>query len=112
LTGSDRRNYHPGVARGRWASSTFRSVADEAGNKNYFVKYDEYISNDFVLSDGGRKIELLHNDLDSWRITFVDTGRNSTIGQRLRLVRPHLEGEDELFEQSIEAPARAAAPRG
>jgi len=62
--------------------------------KNYFVKYDEYISNDFVLSDGGRKIELFHNDLESWRITFVDTGLNSTIGQRLRLVGPYLDGED------------------
>lgn len=62
--------------------------------KNYFLKYDECVSNDFVLSGGGARPELLHQDLADWRITFVDTGLNSTIGERLRQVRPHLAGEE------------------
>lgn len=62
--------------------------------KEYFLKYDECTSNDFVLSDGGRKIDLLKKDIDDWRITFVDTGLKSSIGQRLRAVRRHVEGED------------------
>jgi glucose-1-phosphate cytidylyltransferase len=64
--------------------------------KEYFLRYEEALSNDFVLSDGGRQIELLGSDIQDWRITFADTGLDSTIGERLRLVRRHLEGE-ELF---------------
>jgi glucose-1-phosphate cytidylyltransferase len=64
--------------------------------KDYFLHYDEAVSNDFVLSEGGRRIELLRSDIADWRITFADTGLDSTIGERLRLVRRNLEGE-ELF---------------
>lgn len=62
--------------------------------KKYFLEYNECVSNDFVLSEGGRRIELLKRDIDDWRITFADTGPHSNIGQRLRAVRRHLEGED------------------
>ncbi|HKQ67992.1 MAG TPA: sugar phosphate nucleotidyltransferase [Polyangiaceae bacterium] len=68
----------------------------QAAIKNYFLKYEECASNDFVLSDGGRSVELFNRDLGDWRITFVDTGINSNVGERLRRVRPHLKGE-ELF---------------
>jgi glucose-1-phosphate cytidylyltransferase len=61
--------------------------------KQYFLKYDETISNDFVLTNGGRRIDLLASDIQDWKITFVDTGLNSNIGERLRAVRPYLEGE-------------------
>jgi glucose-1-phosphate cytidylyltransferase len=62
--------------------------------KQYFLKYDETVSNDFVMREGGRKVELLSSDIDDWNITFVDTGMNSNIGQRLRAVQPFLEGEE------------------
>ncbi len=62
--------------------------------KNYFRKYDETLSNDFVFSDGGRKIDLLNKDIDDWRITFIDTGLHSNIGERLRRVRPYVEHEE------------------
>ena len=65
--------------------------------KNYFRNYDECVSNDFVLSEGGRRLELLQSDVGDWRITFVDTGINSTIGQRLSAVESHLAGESEFF---------------
>jgi len=61
--------------------------------KEYFLNYNECMSNDFVLSGGGKRVELFHRDIDDWRITFVDTGMTSSIGQRLAAVRPHLEGE-------------------
>ncbi|MEE9369552.1 MAG: sugar phosphate nucleotidyltransferase [Pontiella sp.] len=64
--------------------------------KNYFLNYDESLSNDFVLENGGEDIKLLHSDIDDWRITFVDTGMNASIAQRLVAVKSHLEGE-ELF---------------
>jgi glucose-1-phosphate cytidylyltransferase len=62
--------------------------------KDYFLSYSEAASNDFVLSEGGRNIELLGSDIADWRITFADTGLDTTIGERLRRVRHLLEGED------------------
>jgi glucose-1-phosphate cytidylyltransferase len=64
--------------------------------KEYFVHYDESVSNDFVLTDGGRSVTLLNKDIHDWRITFVDTGITSTIGQRLKKVQPHI-GTDDVF---------------
>lgn len=62
--------------------------------KDYFVNYSESESNDFVLHDG--RVDLLGADLRDWSITFVDTGTESAIGERLRRVRDHL-GDDEHF---------------
>ena len=62
--------------------------------KDYFLHYDEAVSNDFVLSDGGRRVELLGSDIADWRITFADTGLDTTIGERLRRVRHLLAGEE------------------
>jgi glucose-1-phosphate cytidylyltransferase len=62
--------------------------------KQYFLSYNECVSNDFTLSDGGRRLELLKSDISDWRITFVDTGLHSNIGQRLKAVEKHLAGED------------------
>lgn len=64
--------------------------------KQYFLNYNECQSNDFVLSLGGSKVDLLSRDIHDWKITFVDTGNNANIGERLAAVRPHLEG-DETF---------------
>ena len=61
--------------------------------REYFLNYNEASSNDFTLSEGGKKIELHSKDLEGWRITFVDTGLHSNIGQRLLRVRQYLEGE-------------------
>lgn len=62
--------------------------------KNYFLNYDECLSNDFVLSRGGKNVELFHTDTDDWKITFADSGINSNIGQRLRAAEKYLEGEE------------------
>jgi len=62
--------------------------------KEFFLKYEECMSNNFTLSEGGRRIALENRDLDDWRITFVDTGLHSNIGQRLLRVKRYLAGED------------------
>jgi glucose-1-phosphate cytidylyltransferase len=62
--------------------------------KEYFLNYDECLSNDFVLSNGARSVELLRKDIEDWRITFVDTGISSNIGERLKAVEPFLAGEE------------------
>lgn len=61
--------------------------------KQYFLNYDECVSNDFVLSSGGNAIRLLNSDIQDWNITFVDTGATSNIGQRLKHVEFLLQGE-------------------
>lgn len=61
--------------------------------KRYFVEYQEFLSNDFVLQGSG-DVSLLARDIHDWRITFVDTGYESNIGTRLMKVREHLEGEE------------------
>jgi glucose-1-phosphate cytidylyltransferase len=62
--------------------------------KEYFLRYDECVSNDFTLSRGGKSIDLKRTDIDDWNITFVDTGLSSNIGSRLRQVEPYLRGEE------------------
>ena len=62
--------------------------------KDYFLRYSEAISNDFVLAEGGKSIELLRSDIHDWRISFIDTGLHASVGQRLSAVRSHLQDED------------------
>jgi glucose-1-phosphate cytidylyltransferase len=64
--------------------------------REYFLNYNEAMTNDFVMTDGGRTIEYLSRDVDDWKITFVDTGMHSNIGQRLWRVRKYVE-QDEAF---------------
>lgn len=61
--------------------------------RDYFLNYNECLSNDFVLSESGKKIELQSSDISDWRITFVDTGLHSNLGQRLLRVRKYVQDE-------------------
>lgn len=65
--------------------------------KDYFLNYDECVSNDFTLSNGGRNVRLLNKDIDDWNITFVDTGTNSCIGERLRRIQDHVKDEEHFL---------------
>jgi len=60
--------------------------------KDFFLNYDETASNDFVLR--GDEVDLLGSDIQDWTITFVHTGLDSPIGERLRRVRTYVEGEE------------------
>jgi glucose-1-phosphate cytidylyltransferase len=67
--------------------------------KNYFLSYNEAVSNDFVLEGNGEnnnKITLLSTDIHNWKITFADTGYSSNIGQRLYAVQKYLK-DDKKF---------------
>ena len=64
--------------------------------REFFLNYRAAMSTDFVLLDGGRRIELFEDGVDDWRITFVDTGMHSNLGQRLIRVR-HLLEDEEVF---------------
>jgi glucose-1-phosphate cytidylyltransferase len=62
--------------------------------KQFFLNYNECLSNDFVLSKGGRSVELAKSDIHDWRITFAETGLRSNIGQRLLAVQKYVMDED------------------
>ena len=62
--------------------------------KDYFLNYNEFLCNDFVLSNGGKKNLRLDSDIQDWTITFADTGTYSNIGQRLKAVEKYVKGED------------------
>jgi glucose-1-phosphate cytidylyltransferase len=62
--------------------------------KDYFLNYRETLSNDFILSKGGREVTLLNSDIEDWTITFVDTTLHANIGQRLKAVQSHVANED------------------
>ena len=50
-----------------------------AAIKDYFLNYDECLSNDFVLMAGKSDVRLLGSDIEDWRITFCDTGLGSAV---------------------------------
>ena len=61
--------------------------------KEYFLNYNECVSNDFTLK-GGKEVCLEQSDIADWNITCVDTGLNANIGQRFKAVERYLEGEE------------------
>lgn len=64
--------------------------------KEFFLKHNEAMFNDFVLKTGDQSVELLGNDMKDWRVTFVETGLHSNLGQRMLAVKHHI-GKDEVF---------------
>jgi glucose-1-phosphate cytidylyltransferase len=65
--------------------------------KEFFLNYNECLSNDFVFENGGKTIRPLKSDIEDWRITFVETGLHSNLGERLLAVREHLREEKEFL---------------
>jgi glucose-1-phosphate cytidylyltransferase len=64
--------------------------------KEFFLRYEEWISNDFTLSQGG-KVDLVNSDISDWSITFVDAGLHANIGQRLVAARKYVEDEEQFL---------------
>jgi glucose-1-phosphate cytidylyltransferase len=68
--------------------------------KQYFLNYDEAMSNDFTMGPGANggagpdQVKLFKKDIADWNITFVDTGLNSNIGMRLHAVRDYVKNEE------------------
>jgi glucose-1-phosphate cytidylyltransferase len=69
--------------------------------KRYFLEYDECLSNDFVLRNG--EAHVLQRDIEDWRIRFVDTGVNASIGERLKAVEPLVRGEEAFLANYTDA---------
>src|SRR4051794_35605698 len=80
-----------------WGHTEFILCLGHKGDviKEYFLTHNEALTNDFVLDRSKEKtnVELLSHDTGEWTITFVDTGLQTTIGERLKAVERHIEGE-------------------
>jgi glucose-1-phosphate cytidylyltransferase len=85
----------------RWGHNEFILCLGYKGEviKQYFLSYNEALFNDFVLEQrgAGAGLELLSEDLGKWKITFVDTGINANIAERLKAVEAHIGDDDALL---------------
>ncbi len=61
--------------------------------KEFFLKHDQALYADVRVSNNGRSVEFLEETVD-WRVSLVDTGIDTNIGERLRAVKPYLDGEE------------------
>lgn len=59
---------------------------------NYFLDRSRSTEGDFVLR--GNTVTPISDPTEDWRITFAHTGIDAPIGERLRRVRQHLQGEE------------------
>ena len=64
--------------------------------KDYFLNYRQTANSDCMVSNFGKKIEILGDRPPDWRVSLVDTGIWRNIGQRLMAVR-HLVENEEIF---------------
>jgi glucose-1-phosphate cytidylyltransferase len=64
--------------------------------KEFFLNLKPSVHTDCVISDHGRKVEVLGEPPPDWRVTLVDTGMWRNIGERLMAVR-HLVKDEEMF---------------
>ena len=78
--------------------------------KDFFLNYDETRSNDFTLEGAHRQVKLFKTDISNWRITFVDTGLHSAIGERLRRVRRFVEDEEMFLANYADVFTNAPLP--
>jgi glucose-1-phosphate cytidylyltransferase len=62
--------------------------------KDYFLNYNDYMANDFTMLNGTKELHQKKSDITDWKITFVNTGLKSNIGQRLKMVEKYLDGEE------------------
>lgn len=62
--------------------------------KEYFLNVQPSAFSDCIISDFGKKVEILGERPPDWRIAMVDTGMWRNIGQRLMAVKHLVEGEE------------------
>src|SRR6201995_997868 len=78
--------------------------------KDFFLNYDETRSNDFVIENGSRDVQLFSTDISARGIPLADTGLNSPIGERLRRVRKFVYGEETFMANYADAWANVPLP--
>jgi glucose-1-phosphate cytidylyltransferase len=62
--------------------------------KDYFLNVNPSAFSDIVISEYGKKVEVLGASPPDWRVALVDTGVWRNIGERLMAVRHLVQGEE------------------
>lgn len=62
--------------------------------KEYFLNSNGWTHSDYVISNFGKKVEVIGEQPPDWQVALVDTGIWRNIGQRLLAVRSLVENED------------------
>ena len=62
--------------------------------KEFFLNWRHIAFSDCVITDVGRRVEILGDAPSDWQIKLVDSGIWRNIGQRLLFVREHVRGEE------------------
>jgi glucose-1-phosphate cytidylyltransferase len=65
--------------------------------KEFFLSGRPQTFADCVVSGLGRKIDILGDAREDWRVALIDTGIPLNVGSRLMAVRCHLEDEEMFF---------------
>ena len=82
--------------------------------KDYFLSNRQTANSDCIVSEFGKKVEILGDRPPDWRVSLVDTGTWRNIGERLMAVK-HLVKDEEIFLANYSdgrTRRRRAAPRG
>jgi glucose-1-phosphate cytidylyltransferase len=64
--------------------------------KEYFLNANQWTNSDCLISNFGKKVQLLGEQPPDWQVALIDTGIWRNIGQRLLAVR-HLVKDEEMF---------------
>ena len=70
--------------------------------RKYFLQYEKAMTNDFTLHAKDGHVEFHSRDMEDWKITFVDTGLHSNIGQRLIQVSKYVENEEVFLANYVD----------
>ena len=80
-----------------YASYGFTDFVICLGYKGYFIK--EYFANyflhqtDITINLGTNQIEYHKSDSENWKITLIDTGKDSMTGGRIKRIQPYIGNE-------------------
>lgn len=64
--------------------------------KQYFLNWRS-ILNDFTLNTKNHELIFHNNDCDDFRMTFAETGQESLTGERVRLLKKYLDGDEHFM---------------
>lgn len=62
--------------------------------KDYFLNLDSAAVHNCVVSEFGKKVEIIGEQPPDWRLTMIDTGVWRNIGERLVAVKEHVKNEE------------------
>jgi glucose-1-phosphate cytidylyltransferase len=62
--------------------------------KDYFLNLNSAVTHNCVVSQFGKKVEIIGEPPPDWRLTMIDTGVWRNIGQRLVAVKEHVKDEE------------------